>query len=276
MPSPPQPSTPRQRVIVSIGESVMCEYPDRTEPGGLALAAALAAVAANQRGVCISRVGQDATGENLMQQARAAGMDVAQVQSDPDLPTGRLVTRMIAGRMTTTLTANAAFDNLQWDFDMVDVAQHADAVFFGHLARRNGQSRSVIKQFLAECSASLRVFDLTNRATESLDRGEAMSGLEFCDVVVADARALHTLAPTAGDAGAAAAELVRSEQLQAVLVCDREGDAEHWSAVTANGAGGASSPIAGRRHYAALVQAAIEILEGKDVGEMVRGIGATE
>ena len=125
----------RQRVIIGIGEAVLCEYPDRVEPGGLAVLCAMHATRLGHRGVPISRIGQDKAADDLTRQLRERGLNVDHIQSDPDLATGRLIIRTMAGKPRRTLTPRAAFDNLQWDFDLVDVAQTADGVVFGTLVR---------------------------------------------------------------------------------------------------------------------------------------------
>ncbi len=259
---------PRQRVIVSIGEALLCEYPDRTEPGGLAFSAALAAVKAGHRGMAISRVGQDAAGEQIVRAVHDAGVGVDHVQTDPDWPTGRLVTRSLAGKVTRTITPSAAFDNLQWDFDMVDVAQHADAVLFGHLARRGGQSRSVIKQFLAECQSAVRVFDLTNRAGEALERGEAWSGLEFAEVVVGDEAALRALVPASGgDRAAAARELARSFRVQTVIAVQRDAtsNVERFVAHSSDATVEMKDRFPGAHHDRALIGFILALLNGAEL-----------
>ena len=263
---------PRERVIVSIGEALLCEYPDRSEPGGLALTAAIAAVKAGHRGYAVSRVGQDAAGDELLRQARGLNINVDHVQTDPDLSTGRLVTRSIAGRSTRTLTSNAAFDNLQWDFDLVDLAQRADAAIFGQLARRVWQARSVIKQFLLECPGAMRVFDVTNRGSETLERSDAWTGLEFCEMLVADEPALRSLAPASGgDAEAAAREVMRGSGVQVVVACARQGDRQRLRAIASSGEKtemGEPTPIA--QHEAALVRIISGLLDGHDLASSVR------
>jgi fructokinase len=270
----PAPAKPRQRVIVSIGEALICQHPDRAEPGGLALAMARAAIEAGHIGAAVSRVGQDAAGDDLLRQSRDAGLDIDHVQSDPDLPTGRLTTRTLAGRTTRSLTANAAFDNLQWDFDMIDLAQRADAVVFGQLARRGGQTRSVIKQFLLECRGALRVFDLTNRASDGVERGEAWTGLESCEVLVADDAALKALAPLAG-AGpdGAAREIMRSSAVQVVIICARQGERERLRAIAASGESvEVGEAIAIAQHEAALMRLIGGLLDGQDLAASVRAV----
>lgn len=256
----------RQRVIVGIGEAVLCEYPDRVEPGGLAVLGPRHAVRMGHIGVTVSRIGQDDAADELMSHLRGLGVRLDALQSDPDLPTGRLIVRSIAGKTSKTLTAKAAFDNLQWDFDLVDVAQQADAVIFGSLARREGQSRSIIKRFLAECTGALRLFDLTNRAGDIVDRTEAVSGLEFAEALMIDSAAMKVLAPahSVEQARAAALEIMRGTGLSFVAHVE-PGDCTRRLTIHApeqSWPAGPAYPSA--QHEAAVVGLAHGILNGWD------------
>ncbi|MHC4128850.1 MAG: hypothetical protein ACYSUA_11905, partial [Planctomycetota bacterium] len=141
----------RKRVIVGIGEALLAEYPDREEPAGLAALVPIQAVLLGHEGIAISRLGQDRAADALLSGLRERGVDVSHLQSDPDLATGRLVIRALGG--ATLLDAHAAYDQLQWDFDLADIAQGADAVVFGALIMRSGQARSAVDRFLDECKA---------------------------------------------------------------------------------------------------------------------------
>jgi hypothetical protein len=227
----------RQRVFVGIGEALLWESGGQARPGGLAVQAAIAATQLGHKGIVVSRVGQDAAAEEVLRQLRALPVNLDALQSDPDLATGRLVERAIGPRTMRTLTARAAFDNLQWDFDLVDVAQQADAVVFGQLARREGQSQSIIKRFLAECTGAIRLFDLANRAGEEVDRIDARSGLELAEGVVADHAALKALAPfwDGKDAHAAASEVLRSSPSLAFVASVEVADGAQMMTIHAGG-----------------------------------------
>jgi sugar/nucleoside kinase (ribokinase family) len=186
----------RQRTIVGIGELLLTEHADRVEIAGLAAKFSLAAQRFGHVGVPISRVGQDVAANELLTQLKSAGVLIDHLQSDPDLPTGRMVIRSIAGKTKRTLQPRAAFDNLQWDFDLDDVAQQADAAVFGQLAQRGGQTQSIIRRFLGECGNAIRVFNATNRADDVMDRAQLRSYLEHADGLIADRIALKTLVPS--------------------------------------------------------------------------------
>jgi len=244
----------RQRVFVGIGEALLCEYPDRVEAGGLAVRFARHAVQLGHMGVAVSRLGQDSAADELLRQLRELGIRLDALQSDPDLATGRLIVKSIAGKTSRTLTSRAAFDNLQWDFDLVDTAQQADAVLFGSLARREGQSRSIIKRFLAECLSAVRVFDMTNRAHETIDRVEARTGLEFADGLIADAHALKALAPgwNGRDVRQALLEIMRGSNLAFVVSLERGDCTETMTAHTSGQSWRAAGPYPAAQHEAAI------------------------
>ncbi|MHC4140494.1 MAG: carbohydrate kinase family protein [Planctomycetota bacterium] len=211
----------RPRVIIGIGEAVLAEYPDREEPAGLAALVPIHAVLLGHEGIAISRLGQDRTADVLISALRERGVGVSHLQSDPDLATGRLVIRALGE--PTLVDAHAAYDQLQWDFDLADVAQGADAVVFGALIRRSGQSRSAMDRFLDECKAALRVFDLTNRSGPELNRGQTLSGLRYAEAAVVDDCAINSLLPGGVDKAPqdAARELLRLGDLKLVLVAEK-------------------------------------------------------
>jgi hypothetical protein len=217
-------------------------------------------------GVTVSRAGQDAAAEELLRQLREMGIRLDALQSDPDLATGRLIVKSIAGKATRTLTSRAAFDNLQWDFDLVDTAQQADAVLFGSLARREGQSRSIIKRFLAECLSAVRVFDMTNRAHEAIDRAEARTGFEFAEGLIADVHALKALAPgwNGRDVKQALPEIMRGSNLAFVISLERGDCTQTMTAHTSDQSWRAANSYPAAQHEAAIVGLIHGVVNGWD------------
>jgi len=112
-----------------------------------------------------------------------------------------------------------AFDSLQWDFDLSDVAQQADAVIFGALARRSGQARSTIDRFVAECAMAIKVFDLSGCPPEELERSTALAALRLVDAAVVDPGTTRSLIPGASNETPREAilQLIRETNLSFVL-----------------------------------------------------------
>jgi sugar/nucleoside kinase (ribokinase family) len=204
--------------IVGLGETVLVERPDGTEAAGLAALVAIHAVRLGHVGVVVSRIGQDNAATALTDLLVAARVDVSHVQLDPDLPTGRVVVSRNGESRPRYVDATAAFDNLQADFDLEDVAQQADAVVYGLLTRRSGQTRSEENRFLESCGAAMKLFDLTNRENDSIDRRQAASGLELADAAIIDDVVWNALQPghDAPDR-AAVVDLIRDAHLAFVL-----------------------------------------------------------
>jgi len=234
------------------------------EPAGLAAIIAIQAVRLGHVGVAISRVGQDKAANELLALLDEAGIDASHIQNDPDLPTGRVIVRAIGGRITRYLESRAAFDNLQSDFDLEDVAQQADAVVYGLLTRRGGQTRSEENRFLAACGAAVKVFDLTNRAGPP-DRGQAMSGLELADAAIVDATAIDVVLP--GWAGSptreAALHLLREAQLSLVLMLEPTDADSLLTAHTPDGFCSARVPKERAAFLASIVAFLHGVLNGK-------------
>ncbi len=152
---------PRKLTIVGLGEALLMERPDGAQPAGLGASVAMRAVGLGHVGVVISRTGQDDAGTELTNLLDAAGVNTSHLQSDPDLPTGRVIVRATGEMIARHLDTRAAYDNLQWDFDLEDVAQQADGVVFSMLTRRSGQTRSEENRFLAACHGAIKVLDMT-------------------------------------------------------------------------------------------------------------------
>lgn len=183
--------------MIGIGEAMVERRSAGESFGGLALDIAWHARRLKYRGVPVSRVGQDDGGSRILDWLRREHIDHEHVQTDPDLPTGRLIERTIAGRTTVTLEARSAFDSLQWDYDLEDVAQRAEVVVFGQRARRNSQSRTTIDRFLSSCGQAIRVLDTTNQPDPPADRTETLRAIEFADAIILDRRRLRAVSPGA-------------------------------------------------------------------------------
>ncbi len=184
-----------QRTIVGLGEMLLVETPESSQPAGLAATVAMHAVRMGQVGVAISRIGQDPQADELLGLLKEAGVDTTHVQNDPDLPTGRVIERPVGGKIARYLESKAAFDNLQWDSDLEDIAQQADGVVYGLLTRRSGQTRSEENRFLAACGAALKLLNTINRTNDDPERGQLMSALERADAAVMDPVTIELVLP---------------------------------------------------------------------------------
>ncbi len=264
-------STLRGRSIVGVGEVLLVNDRASEHVGGLAASVAIHARRLGYPASAVSRIGQDSAGERLLTMLRQQGVETEHIQSDPDLPTGRLTIRSLAGRTTRTLESRTAFDNLQWDFDMEDLGQQCDAVVFGELARRGSQTRTTIERFLVACRHAMRIYDLTNRESDaSLDRVPIIRALEFTDGLVVDDHALHALRPAARDEPreAVISSLARLHKLSLVLLLD---DAGRLRCYSEDAAAFTEAAIEVSMKEAALVGLVHGLLSGRDWKQSLNG-----
>jgi fructokinase len=76
------------KTVVAIGEALWDLFPDQRRPGGAPCNVACHAALLGDRGVIITRVGEDAAGEELVAFLRGRGVVTDYVQRDEARPTG--------------------------------------------------------------------------------------------------------------------------------------------------------------------------------------------
>ncbi len=154
--------TPR---IIGLGELLWDVFPDGRQPGGAPANVAYQAQRLGCRGTLVTRIGQDADGEELLAFLKGKGLDLSAVQRDLQYPTGRVTVEMDAtGKHTFTIHTQVAWDRLQLDDSVRQVVSDAAAICFGTLSQRESESRETIQSVLdlapQQC---LRVFDVNLR-----------------------------------------------------------------------------------------------------------------
>jgi fructokinase len=214
--------------IVGLGEALFDIFPDRQVLGGATLNAAIHAHALASglprpgRGVVVSRVGQDEAGGRLLADLGQRGMTCDFVQTDPDHDTGKVyVGRDAAGATQFDIVADVAWDKLQYDPDMEQLAQRCEAVCFGTLAQRDGQARYTIHRFLDAAARAVRLCDV-NLRPPFYDARILRRSLELANAVklnepeLAVVTRLLGLAGESGGAGASGGEAAE-QQVRALL-----------------------------------------------------------
>lgn len=154
--------------IVGLGEALYDIFPDSTVLGGAPLNVACHAHQClkeiNGRGVVVSRVGQDSLGNQMLDELRSRNMTTEFVQTDPDRSTGRVYVELSStGQPEYEIVRDVAWDWMQFDPDIESLAGSCQAVCFGTLAQRGGETRSAIYRFLTEARRAVRLFDVNLR-----------------------------------------------------------------------------------------------------------------
>ena len=183
--------------IVGIGECLFDFVAGQQHPGGAPMNVAIHAhqlgKAGGGSGVLVSRVGQDALGEQITQLLDDRGMTIDYVQTDPDYPTGRVyVETNSKGEPAYEIIENTAWDLLQYDPDMDPLALGCQGICFGSLAQRHAQSRNSIYRFVETSRARYKMFDV-NLRKPFFDRQHIRRSCESATVVKLNIEELGTL-----------------------------------------------------------------------------------
>lgn len=150
--------------VVAVGEVLWDEFPDGARLGGAPANFAVHCAAMGGRAALVSRVGQDGRGRETLDLLRGRGVDVGFIQQDAGRPTGRVRVTLQEGRPAYEIVEGMAWDAIEWEPRLLSLAQAADAVCFGTLARRSEPSRRTLGRFVAECGeACLKTLDINFR-----------------------------------------------------------------------------------------------------------------
>ena len=119
----------------------------------------------------VSRVCDDGLGRELRTRVRELGLSDEYIQTARTHPTGTVRVALDANKVPTyTITENVAWDHIEWDEKLAELAKTCRAVCFGTLAARSEQSRTTLQQFLSPWPAGvdpeLIVYDVNLRSND--------------------------------------------------------------------------------------------------------------
>lgn len=155
--------------LVGIGEVLFDVFDDGTETlGGAPLNVAihahqLASGLDVGEGVIVSCVGADRAGERLLDSLRARGMSTRYIRTDPKHPTGSVSVTMRHGEPAYQIAQNSAWDYLQPENSLRELAAGCHAVCYGSLGQRSPVSRKTIRGFLEAAPHAIRLYDANLR-----------------------------------------------------------------------------------------------------------------
>ncbi len=150
--------------VIGLGELLWDCFPDSRRPGGAPANVAFHAAQLGAEALVVSRVGADGDGAALKDHLKCHGLTTRFVQEDRVHPTGTVSVRVDRkGHATYTIHEPVAWDGIEPDPGIVDVASKRAVYCFGTLAQRAPQSRATIQGLLRGAHASLAVCDVNLR-----------------------------------------------------------------------------------------------------------------
>lgn len=211
------------------GEVLADIFPDRTVLGGAPFNVARHLKAFGQNPLLITRLGNDALRDEILDTMSQNGMDTLGVQFDESHPTGRVQVHIGDGGHSFDILPMQAYDFIHPE--AMRTAMHSVnpvLVYFGTLAQRHPVSSQSL-QILLNSTGAAKFLDINLRAPW-YDEETIRQSLQRSSIVKLNADELDVLAGTlalpAGDPQDQAVELIgRFELEQAVVTC---GEAGAW------------------------------------------------
>ena len=158
-------SMEKKRYVVGLGELLWDLLPSGKRLGGAPANFAYHVSQFGLKGLAISAVGQDALGEETIQELERKQI-LAYIER-VEYPTGRVNVQLDeAGIPLYDIQQDVAWDNIPFTEKLREIAENTQAVCFGSLAQRSPQSRVAIQAFLASLPADddvLRIYDINLR-----------------------------------------------------------------------------------------------------------------
>jgi fructokinase len=226
----PWTAEPVERRTLLFGELLVDAFPDARVPGGAPFNVARHLRAFGLQPLLLSRVGEDAEGEELLQAMRRFGMDASGVQRDAEHPSGRVLIRMEDGRHEFEIVAGQAYDCIDAEpARRAALAYRPGLIYFGTLAQRAPSSKEALRALLRE-STGMRMADI-NLRTPWFNLKILRDTLEVCDILKLNAHEMDILAELFELPGKrpreCAKHLLDRFSLQKILLTD--GPAGAWS-----------------------------------------------
>ncbi len=152
------------KTIVAVGEALWDVFPDGRRPGGAPCNVAFHAARLGDRAVIVTRVGEDAAGNELVAFLGERGVDTDHVQRDGTRPTGTVLVTIENSEPQYAITEAVAWDYIAAEDDARALMRTADAICVGSLAQRSETSCVAIQQLLSDARGQARVvFDVNLR-----------------------------------------------------------------------------------------------------------------
>ena len=193
----------RRPIIVGLGEVLWDVFPEGAKFGGAPANFASHAAALGGDARMVSGVGRDKLGDAALHILAEKNLDTQFIQRTADFPTGAVqISVDAAGHPTYEFGRDEAWDHLQWNDDLANLARQADAVCFGTLGQRGDVSRQTIQNFVAAMKLDrLRVFDI-NLRRPFIDEAIIDESLQLANVLKLNDDELPFLAEKFGFSGA--------------------------------------------------------------------------
>jgi fructokinase len=191
-----------------IGELLWDVFPNHKRLGG---APANFACHCNQLGAesyPVSCLGADPLGTEIRDRLQEMGVNATYVMESDAFPTGTVdVVLNAAGKPTYQIHEDVAWDHIPYSDKLKELSARLDAVCFGSLSQRSGESRGTIRSFLQQMpDSALKIFDV-NLRQHFYSKEQIEESLQLANILKLSDEELPVLAGYFGLEGDTAAQL---------------------------------------------------------------------
>ena len=146
---------------VCFGEILWDILPDARLPGGAPMNVAYHLNHLQVPAAMISRIGNDAPGEELLQFISSRGLDTDYIQKDEVYDTGTVLATLSGNNASYEIIQPVAWDFIQYSMPLQKLVSSAEYFIFGSLVARNERSAQTLFELLE--SAPYKVLDINLR-----------------------------------------------------------------------------------------------------------------
>jgi fructokinase len=169
--------------MAAFGEMLWDLLPSGRVLGGAPFNFAHRVAGIGNRGIMISRLGNDALGREALAAMRTLGMDTTCIQADTVHPTGTVpVSLDAAGSPVYSILPDVAYDFIEPAPEMEASVARADCLCFGTLVQRSPVSAATLHRLLSRYHGRIRLLDL-NLRRDCWTPESVRSSIERADVL---------------------------------------------------------------------------------------------
>jgi fructokinase len=187
---------------VGLGEALFDIFPTGKKLGGAPVNFAYHLKSLGIESYPVSAVGKDETGRELIHTIQSKLLSTKYIQVNTEYPTGIIKVELAEhGIPNYNIYHNVAWDNIEMNDELVNLARKCNVVCFGTLAQRSEVSKQTIISFIENVSVNcIRVYDINLRqnyySSEIID-----NNLQLATVLKLNDHELSIVAPIFGYLG---------------------------------------------------------------------------
>ena len=171
--------------IIGIGEILWDIYENNKKYlGGAPANFAIHCAQLGNNGFIASRIGKDELGSEIKKSLVDRNISTDYLQIDSEKKTGTVkITLDKFHKPHFNCTSDVAFDYLQSENNLFQLATKVDGILFGTLAQRNKITRNTIQTFLAQASHAFKIYDINLRSWNEKIEKIVFSSFTLCDAI---------------------------------------------------------------------------------------------